>query len=511
MIPYVKREDAIQGDPLGPVLTPEMGFEVLRVLGERQQLPATGFVAGQAVLSALLELYGDGIRKGPINDIDVFAEAEAVAPDAHQAARLFRSTDGLRENLKDYVFGVFRGYKIGRVEHHGLLNLVTIEPGTRGGPVSLQTLVDGFDFNMVSVGVDPSSGQMKWSEGFERFWNGGPVELQEVAAPQAALPRLLKKSKEMPWLNVDVDDLARDCMVIFSCWKHQARIGIGYVSRPPKYMAMLDAMDPDRKFPRFEEWERGNIEPPGWSLADFSERQQVLLDIVRKGELEKREMHCFGGVSHPVAAAAGLNDIDLLRRTARLGFDLNQSSDLLRDGGLVGDSNALPDADCRTALDIAAVHRSYDAFYELLDLGARCTNHYRGAAGVLVEIHDALNLENLTSAERQFRLDYALFEAAIVNSGYGVRKALAAGADPEVTRLNGQTPFLVAAANGNTSLCVELQAHGANILAVDGNGKSALDLAAEGSHEKTLMTLRAMLARQAADDAVREIGNSLAP
>lgn len=486
-----------------------MGQQVLALLKSRHALPEQGYLAGQAVLSALLELHGDGQRRGPYNDIDIFRPVaqtrmtKVSVTDARGRQMTWNEPasawpDWTREATRDYLLGRARGFVVVDTCREAEINFVDVCTADAQVGLELPVLLQGFDFNMVAVGVDCASGRMAWTEGFESFWGGGRVQLQDVPAPHVALPRLLKKVHEMPWLNVDVEDLARDCMVIMSALKHQARHGVGYVSRPPKYIEMLDRHDPERRYPRMHEWQRGEVVPRGWRLSDFSPLQQDLLMLVQDAVTVSFGAAGNGGVvSHPVASAAALGRIDILHRLVERGFDVHGLSSPLC-------SNAITSRSRLTPLEITVSSGARDGFYELLKLGARPAGQLDEAFRTLLEVHDALKtLRYQPSAVPRQRLDGLLLTVAQQGATVAVHELLQAGADIEARDVRGRTPFMQAAAAGHTGLCLRLAQEGARIDARDKKGLQAADLAEAAHVAATAHALRALAAQRAADAALQ--------
>lgn len=238
---------------LNQPLSPDMGAAVVEYLRAIVALPDRGVVAGQAVCSALLALYGDGQRQGPINDVDVFFN---VTPrHKHQIDPQLRvywdrlagggmDTIDIDNDVDHGVYGtnILPERDIVGVKRLGKLNLIEM-----GKPFTTEELVSEFDFNLVSVGVDLDTGKMGWSSEFTSFLNDPKLESRNNRA-QRTFVRALKKSREMPWLPSDLKQLAQN-LVRFQMQcisESRPRIDV-YADK------LLDQHDPDRTFPRYAE------------------------------------------------------------------------------------------------------------------------------------------------------------------------------------------------------------------------------------------------------------------
>jgi hypothetical protein len=193
-------------------------LERLRALAD---LPQYGTVAGQSVASLFWEELGHPVR-GPINDIDIFINSNMP-----------RSMRGLKEFTKEqreamYSSGGKRRVngtsvhmrEIGMEHSHydhvkfialratttilstyqvGLINYTLIRsPFIRhdqlghGMEVS-KGLIEGFDLNMVGVGINLESGQVVATEGFIEFLNSHKIRVETCNTPAHSMIRLANK------------------------------------------------------------------------------------------------------------------------------------------------------------------------------------------------------------------------------------------------------------------------------------------------------------------------------
>ena len=153
----------------GIQLRPEMGTEVVRHLSQFAQLPQTGILAGQAVASAVDDLWG---RKGTgvYNDLDIFRRVSPswdVKKDrANNTAD--RRTMGYMRNGQDgygamsQMVELVEGYAIQSVNRQGMLNFVncTLSQGLKDIGLTARRVIGSFDLNCVRVGVDLATGKL---------------------------------------------------------------------------------------------------------------------------------------------------------------------------------------------------------------------------------------------------------------------------------------------------------------------------------------------------------------
>ena len=206
---------ATRTDPiLDRAVAAQMGPHVLGWLAAHSPLPARGIVAGQAVTSALLALYGTDGRRGPLNDIDIFVvetdSARRALPMgfAPSVRMVFPGTakhfevDGAEFYLQ--ASRNARAYDITRVERDGLLNVVAIRNSAVGGTTPMNVLAT-FDLNCVCAAIDIESRTLHWTRGFEEFARTGMLEISHVQGDGHSAWRILKKLREMPWMGCDFE------------------------------------------------------------------------------------------------------------------------------------------------------------------------------------------------------------------------------------------------------------------------------------------------------------------
>jgi hypothetical protein len=196
-------------------LTPDLGEHVLNVLRRRAgNLPKEGFVAGQAVASALDEILGTG--RPVYNDIDVFlsstqweeqtgekAENSALedvrvssrvnyyADEALAADSYSQSTQLATRNL----------YSIRQTRMDGMTNRVLVDWNWQLNRTTTSDkargLIQVFDANNVQVAVDLQTGLMYHTDAYEQFMASRELRLTQAFTPMQSLLRYFKKREEL--------------------------------------------------------------------------------------------------------------------------------------------------------------------------------------------------------------------------------------------------------------------------------------------------------------------------
>lgn len=191
-------------------LNPAMGTAVVNRLREfTDLLPADGWVAGQAVASALSELFGDG-RSVVYNDVDVFRSMN----DDDEALRRVKAGDdsGLAIDTCEFQgIDIFEGYtdplaitlttrySVVRTRRNGLLNEILCDfNSTQQNPsVSDSQFLKTFDINAVQVGVNLATGQLCWTASFEQFLRTHQLDIVSLHTPMQSLIRYFRKKREL--------------------------------------------------------------------------------------------------------------------------------------------------------------------------------------------------------------------------------------------------------------------------------------------------------------------------
>lgn len=188
---------------------------VLEELRSMATLPPAGTVAGQAVASLFWKALGLQM-KGPVNDIDVFVnlhmplELRGGPPESslgkgNHIERQQKTTThwDVAVDRKDYgmvsKIALRCNTEILSTYRRGLVNYTLIQsPSIPAGKITQsdhisKSLVDGFDLNLVSVGINLESGNVVASEGFLQFLEDQQIRVQTCNTPAHTLIRLANK------------------------------------------------------------------------------------------------------------------------------------------------------------------------------------------------------------------------------------------------------------------------------------------------------------------------------
>lgn len=187
-------------------LQASMGAAVLEKLGAMAPLPSSGYVAGQAVASAISELFGDG-RAVIYNDVDVFRDARGDSDgpdyDYDAAPRSERKRPALsltqfcgNELVREYgqiSLNAVKRYQVRRVSRDGMLNEVHCE----FEEVTPQDFLATFDMNCVQVGVDIETKALFWTPAFDEFCRTRQLDIASMHTPFHSLIRYFRKRREL--------------------------------------------------------------------------------------------------------------------------------------------------------------------------------------------------------------------------------------------------------------------------------------------------------------------------
>lgn len=188
---------------------------VLARLRALADFPDKGTVAGQSVASMFLEELGHDIR-GQVNDIDVFVSMgmprtdrglepllpeQLNKPGSRKQGTTFHFNDVSSETDYEHVkfialrssVNILRTYRVGLV-NYTLISSPLIPHGADGHNAAVsQAVVDGFDLNLVGVGINLETGRVVSSAGFLEFLNSGVVRVETCNTPAHTMVRLAKK------------------------------------------------------------------------------------------------------------------------------------------------------------------------------------------------------------------------------------------------------------------------------------------------------------------------------
>lgn len=175
------------------------------------QFPHHGTVAGQAVASLFWEAL-DLPMRGPVNDIDVFVNRN-MPRDMRATPGTAKGMGGRRNETSTRVafaseeaaYGhaarialrcntlILRTYRADLV-NYTLISSPLTPSGSLGHHQEVsRSLVEGFDLNLVSVGINLESGKVVASQGFLDFLVSGRIQVQTCNTPAHTLIRLANK------------------------------------------------------------------------------------------------------------------------------------------------------------------------------------------------------------------------------------------------------------------------------------------------------------------------------
>lgn len=214
----------------------EAGERVLALLVELanlKEVPSSGWLAGQAVATAVEALYL-GLQEPRYNDVDHFVADRWVD---WEKARL--GVGVVHEAVEDYgqmALSSRARYWVRGSEQHDLINrvrvvLVSNQTGIFNGADDHQLagreLIDGFDFNSVQVGVDLVTRRLFWNREFEEFVQTRQLEVVSMHTPAHTAVRAVKKIDEQPDVWCDLPRVMKSlagAIELATCREHN---GVG--------------------------------------------------------------------------------------------------------------------------------------------------------------------------------------------------------------------------------------------------------------------------------------------
>lgn len=210
------------------VLNSGMGAAIVDHLRQFTDLPTDGIVAGQAVDSAITDLFGGG--GGVYNDIDVFCtEANPFQNVNHRRANSLTNRFELSSSVGDSAYDgmgilleVVQTYSIHDVKREGMLNTVSCNVMYPVKTLTAQRVIRGFDLNCTRVAVDLATNELVWDREYADFIHSRQLRISMMHTPWHTFLRLAKKAEELPSVYVDLDIAAEACVAIaHSTWLNQ--------------------------------------------------------------------------------------------------------------------------------------------------------------------------------------------------------------------------------------------------------------------------------------------------
>lgn len=203
-------------------LSKAMGPAVLKHLTNFSVIPESGIIAGQAVCSAILDLYFN--KSGQVyNDIDVFySQANKPLLAKELAPILYKKlTTTVHHTYAVYAQDVYghiyvpnhHRYHVVNSQSIGMLNFIECEFSEANFAVrpqsDAQSLIDSFDFNCVQVAVDIKSQELVWTKEFEEFVKNRQLKIVRLHTPYHSAIRLFKKASELKNVFIDIPQQMR--------------------------------------------------------------------------------------------------------------------------------------------------------------------------------------------------------------------------------------------------------------------------------------------------------------
>jgi len=172
---------------------------ILDELSKYGELPQHGFIGGGAIANTVLKLKWGG--EYPINDFDIFIEAE---PTANQSFTPIRSNKMLFEDYNlEYGtanISIDKGssYRILNVEREGIYNFIEISRvSDRDNRYDYNYILNGFDLNCCQIGIDLNKRKLYYTKSFENFLENKQLEVSSLYTPCHTAIRLFKKIDEL--------------------------------------------------------------------------------------------------------------------------------------------------------------------------------------------------------------------------------------------------------------------------------------------------------------------------
>lgn len=201
-------------------LHPGMGETILSHLSPFGALPSKGILAGQAVASAIEDLWGKG--GGVYNDLDIFRQCPGTKQPQLAGATAFRSQLVQRHQghagygRMALVLETAGTYGIASVSRSEMLNYVNcyMGAGHYGEKLTASRVLAGFDLNCVRVGIDLETRQLHWHRDYEQFLHSRELKISMMHTPWHTFIRLVKKAAELPDVHLNIEAAAESCLLM---------------------------------------------------------------------------------------------------------------------------------------------------------------------------------------------------------------------------------------------------------------------------------------------------------
>ena len=248
--------------------------QVIKRLRAMTSLPPSGTVAGQAVASLMYEELGLAIT-GPINDIDVFVDCRMprelrgkdpnVRPlTTQRLQKTTRSGNLLNTGWDEYThvkfialrssIKILSTYKVDLLNYTLVADVVPEGRSDHSENFSRsQAIIEGFDLNLVAVGINLDNDEVVFTPDFLEFCNTGQIKAQTCNTPAHTLVRLAKKhfGQEIIGATCDFDGQRQMLEMALLCQKSHIgsdtvvhSFGKKYSSWAQQYQQHLPVMAP---------------------------------------------------------------------------------------------------------------------------------------------------------------------------------------------------------------------------------------------------------------------------
>lgn len=234
-------------------LSPNMGATIVRHLSKFGALPNRGILAGQAVDSAITDLFGSG--GGIYNDLDIFrpvsrlrqvAKSHMITTTASRSVAVQSVSnsdiDDGYSGMKAYL-ALMGTYNIESVSRKDMLNFVNCTAPQRElfDSITPQRIISGFDLNCVRVAVDLSNNLLYWDKHYAEFIASRQLKVVMMHTPWHTFGRFCKKLEELPSVFANTEQAALACSAFASSNAIQSLTRSGDVSLQfgQKYMDLM--------------------------------------------------------------------------------------------------------------------------------------------------------------------------------------------------------------------------------------------------------------------------------
>jgi hypothetical protein len=208
--------------------------EVISELNDIQQLPSSGILAGGAIANKIWEKVSG--NKAIINDIDIFIfKSIKSVNDAdinNEETKNEHYTKSIEDDLSintyhdgyhlylNYCTTTKSYYRILDTERLNEINTIFIESNDEDPNI----VIGSFDLNCTQVAYDLATGELYYTEDFDKFIRTGVIAIVNINTPSHTLLRMLSKRDV---LNANVD-MEREVSYIMQLHKNHIKKNIRF-------------------------------------------------------------------------------------------------------------------------------------------------------------------------------------------------------------------------------------------------------------------------------------------